>query len=256
MDGYSGSLNLVPAIVKRNRPNTNELYQNSMMAALFQGIYDGDIDYGELAKHGDFGVGTFDALDGEMVAFDGKFFRLKADGTVSPVSADTKSPFAMLTFFAPDMELVTERAVDRADFEALVKNRVEANSFFAIRARGRFSEITTRTVTRQHKPYPPLPEATQNQVVNRFQDIEGTLAGFLSPAFTASGLGVPGFHLHFVDGSEHFGGHALDYVIEPGCRVAIAPEREFHIHLPHLTEFSHADLDDPKIRAGIHKAEG
>lgn len=36
------------------------------LSALLQGDYDGEITYGELKKYGDFGLGTFNSLDGEM----------------------------------------------------------------------------------------------------------------------------------------------------------------------------------------------
>ncbi len=43
------------------------------MLALLDGIYDGVISFEDLKKHGDFGIGTFDQLDGEMIAFDNEF---------------------------------------------------------------------------------------------------------------------------------------------------------------------------------------
>ncbi|MDE3226620.1 MAG: acetolactate decarboxylase, partial [Nitrospirota bacterium] len=52
----------------------HELFQTSTIGALMEGVYDGEVTYGELAKHGDFGLGTFNALDGEMIAFDGTFY--------------------------------------------------------------------------------------------------------------------------------------------------------------------------------------
>ena len=69
-------------------PAEGELYQSSLIAALLQGVYDGEMTYAELAKHGDFGLGTFNALDGEMVAVDGGFYQLRSDGSANPVSSD------------------------------------------------------------------------------------------------------------------------------------------------------------------------
>ena len=63
------------------------------------GVYDGDLTFQALARHGDFGLGTFDALDGEMIALDGVFYQIKADGRVSPVAGSMKTPFAEVTFF-------------------------------------------------------------------------------------------------------------------------------------------------------------
>nr|MBS9408302.1 acetolactate decarboxylase [Streptococcus oralis] len=45
---------------------SNEVYQTSTMLALLDGIYDGVISFEELKERGDFGIGTFDQLDGEM----------------------------------------------------------------------------------------------------------------------------------------------------------------------------------------------
>ena len=61
------------------------IFQNSLMTALLDGIYDGEMTIGELLGKGNFGLGTFDALDGEMVIIDGVCYQLKHDGT-APVS--------------------------------------------------------------------------------------------------------------------------------------------------------------------------
>jgi len=47
--------------------NKDVLFQTSTIDALLEGVYDGEITYRELKQHGDFGIGTFNALDGEMV---------------------------------------------------------------------------------------------------------------------------------------------------------------------------------------------
>ena len=49
------------------------LFQTSTLQALMNGVYDGDFSFAALKKHGDFGQGTFEALDGELVAVDGRF---------------------------------------------------------------------------------------------------------------------------------------------------------------------------------------
>ncbi len=51
------------------------------MLALLDGIYDGVISFEELKERGDFGIGTFDQLDGEMIAFDNEFYHLRSDGS-------------------------------------------------------------------------------------------------------------------------------------------------------------------------------
>ena len=52
--------------IPQNRDDT--LTPVSTIDAILNGLYDGIITYGELKEWGDFGIGTFEGLDGEMVA--------------------------------------------------------------------------------------------------------------------------------------------------------------------------------------------
>lgn len=56
--------------------------------------------------------------------------------------------------------------------------------------------MRVRSLPKQEN-YRPLVEVAKEQSVFTFTDIEGSLAGFFTPAFLSS-LNVPGFHLHFV----------------------------------------------------------
>jgi alpha-acetolactate decarboxylase len=80
---------------------------------------------------------------------------------------------------------------------------------------GMFDEVRTRTVQRQVRPFPPLTEAAKHQAEKVFNGVQGTLAGFRSPAY-AQGIGVAGFHLHFLRQDKQAGGHALDYRLGAG----------------------------------------
>ena len=55
-----------------NVPSQRDIiYQTSTINALLAGIYEGDVSFDELKKHGDIGIGTFNTLDGEMVGYHG-----------------------------------------------------------------------------------------------------------------------------------------------------------------------------------------
>lgn len=43
----------------------DQIYQVSTMTSLLDGVYDGDFDMADIPKFGDFGIGTFNKLDGE-----------------------------------------------------------------------------------------------------------------------------------------------------------------------------------------------
>lgn len=60
---------------------------------MLAGVYDGTMSCGELLGYGDFGIGTFDRLDGEMIVLDGLVYQVKADGLVYTPSPTLLTPF-------------------------------------------------------------------------------------------------------------------------------------------------------------------
>jgi acetolactate decarboxylase len=86
------------------------LFQVSTIDALLEGIYDGDITCKELKNHGDFGIGTFNGLDGEMIELDGNLYQVRANGVAYPADDSTKVPFAAVTFFEPDKTVLLNKA--------------------------------------------------------------------------------------------------------------------------------------------------
>ncbi len=254
-----GSLAMVPALERlRNTKScshqTGEIYQTSLMSALFQGVYDGEVTYGSLREHGDFGVGTFNELDGEMVAFDGQFYQLRSDGTVRPVDPEQKTPFAVVTFFEPTIERDITSPMTKAQVEMLIGDLTTANLFYAVRIDGLFASVSTRTVRRQEKPYVPLASDVAKEAPNGFSEVYGTLAGFRSPAYAETITG-PEYHLHFVGDDRLVGGHALDFVLAHG-RISIAPQHGLHIELPSTLEFGDAKLNDASLADAIRGSEG
>src|SRR5215813_5470562 len=79
-----------------------EVFQVSTLDALSLGIFQGAVSFGHLREHGNFGLGTFDGLDGEMVALDGRFYQIRSDGSVSRVENTNTTPFAVVTNFYTD----------------------------------------------------------------------------------------------------------------------------------------------------------
>jgi acetolactate decarboxylase len=75
----------------------SEVYQTSTMGALLDGVYDGDVTIRELLQHGNFGLGTFNGLDGEMLVLDGVCYQLRGDGSARPAEPDQCTPFAVVT---------------------------------------------------------------------------------------------------------------------------------------------------------------
>ena len=170
--------------------------------------------YGELRRHGDFGLGTFNGLDGEMIAFDGSFYQVKSDGAAYLwlTASERRSPRCC---FSGPRSAHLDQSLDYDQFQTLVDGLMEGpNLFYAIRVDGAFASVKTRSVPRQEKPYAPLAEVTKTQPVFDLKDVSGTLAGFRFPDF-ARGLNVPGFDLHFLTEDRCTGGARFG----PGTRA-------------------------------------
>ena len=217
--------------------------QVATIDALLAGVYDGHMSLHELGGYGDFGIGTFEGLDGEMVLLNGTFHKVRANGKVYQPSLSERTPFACVTRFVPDCRKQIATPINMNGVEALVNTLVpEDNRFCAFTMRGVFSRVITRSVPAQKKPYPPLVEVTRNQSVFTITNICGTIVGFRSPAFV-KGVNVPGFHIHFLANDLSGGGHVLDFEITRGLLEADTVHQWLHVYLPSgSSSFSSADL--------------
>ncbi len=194
--------------LQRRKTCVQSVHQQPINAIL-EGFYRDDITVDALRKKGDFGIGTFNQLDGEMIALHGSFFQLDLHGDACPVEGDKKTPFATMCHFKPILEEEITQHLTHAAFERHLKLILPSdNMFYAIYMTGRFKSVRTRSVPRTEN-YKPLSEATDRQKIRRFQNVEGHLVGFYTPPFVPS-INVPGYHLHFIDKEYRAGGHLLN----------------------------------------------
>lgn len=229
------------------------LFQVSTSTALVEGIYQGAVQVGTLREHGDLGLGTFENLDGEMVAVDGRFFQARGDGSVRECDDDALSPFAVVTRFAAETEV---RLADCPNLQALVSRfddlRQSDNVFFALRVDGHFDYVHARAMCKT-KEGVPLVRAAAVQPEFEFRDVPGTLVGFWTPEY-AKMFNVPGYHLHFLSADHQHGGHLLD-CRGGDLRLQIQREGDYRLALPETEDFLRADLRrDPS--ADLAQAEG
>lgn len=209
----------------------HSVFQTSTLDALLEGDFDGDLTFAELAEHGDLGLGTLNGLDGEMIALDGRFLRADVDGAITEVPRAARTPFAVVTFFAPTVSFAVDGSLDHDAFVKEIDRHAPPGSpVCAVRADGVFDLVRARSVPRHEPPYPSLTEIAHEQHVFEFSDVEGTIVGFRFPHY-AQGLEVAGYHLHFVDAARRRGGHVLT------CRprrvdVQVDHARELHVELP------------------------
>ena len=188
--------------------STSRLYLCAPVNAIVEGIYEERIPFSEIKRHGDFGLGTFDMLDGEMVMLDGRVYQMTADGCVAEVGDDALTPFSCVTFYRPEQHAELEGEMDYDAFlRRLQAPLPSANIFYAFRIEGEFAAMKVRSVPKS-ECYIPLVEIAKEQPVFEWANIRGTLAGFYTPDFMAT-VSVPGMHLHFLSDDLAHGGHLL-----------------------------------------------
>jgi len=216
------------------------LFQYSTIDALLAGLYDGQMSIGELRDQGDFGLGTLNGLDGELVVLDGEAYHVTAGGKARIPADSARVPFATVSFFEEDAILKLGRITSLEELNrAVAEGLPSRNAFFAIRVDARFPFVKARAIPRQNPPYVPLAEAVKEQVVVQFSG-EGTLVGYYSPPFV-KGVNAPGFHWHFLTRDRSGGGHVLDCSMEPAT-ARVDTLRQFTVRLPASREFDALDL--------------
>ena len=216
------------------------VYLSAPINALVEGFYLENTAISDIKKHGDFGLGTFDYLDGEMVLLDGIVYHIRSDGYVYSVGDNEKSPFACVTFFNPDTFDDIDNSIDSTDFYSFLNNLIPSeNMLYAIRIDGVFNHVRTRVAPKSEN-YIPLLEATKNQPVFDYHEIEGSLAGFYTPRFMES-LNAPGYHLHFLTKDRRQGGHLIECSLKR-VRIGIQHVPKLEVGLPITLDYLTADL--------------
>jgi acetolactate decarboxylase len=222
------------------------LFQVSNTSALVKGIYEGEMTIAHLREHGGFGLGTFEGIDGEMVALDGSFYQIRSDGRATTPADSAKTPFAVVTHFVPQKTVAEQQCGSFAELEARVAaQRSSENIFYTVRLDGQFDYIRTRAMCKTAESV-PLVEAAARQPEFEFRKVRGTLVGFWSPKYT-SALNVPGLHLHFIDQQRTGGGHLLE-IEGRDLTLQISAENDLRLALPENADFLKADLTrDPTV---------
>jgi acetolactate decarboxylase len=234
------------------------LFQVSTSGALVQGIYERAVSSRFLLNYGDFGLGTFENLDGEMVVLEGAIYQVRSDGKVLNITDDVGTPFAVVTHFTADQDQTIGSA---SSFEEITKicdqYRDSDNLFYAFRIDGRFAHIHTRAMKATLDGL-PLAKAAAIQPEFDFTEVDGTLVGIWAPQFS-SALNIAGYHFHFLSKDRTKGGHLLE-CSGKNLRVRVDRLNDFHLSLPESEEFLRADLTkdtskDLAYAEQIHKKE-
>jgi acetolactate decarboxylase len=218
----------------------NKAFQYGTIDGLLAGAYDGEFSVGDLERKGNFGIGTYNRVDGEMILVDGVAYKAKSDGTVVVARQSELTPFAIVTAFSAASRLALTHEMTLKELEDRIDQQLEnKNIFYAIRIDGHLKHISTRAISPQNKPYKTLAEVVTTQSVFNYEDANGVLIAFRSPGFS-KGFSVPGYHWHFLSDDKQTGGHVLSLTVADSV-VQIMPIADIEIKLPTNSQFAITD---------------
>ena len=186
------------------------LFQLSDLNRLFKGDYSVTEKCSDVLKEGDFGIGTFEALDGEMLVLDGIVYRIRSDGKAYKAEDAALCPYIQITTFTNGKGIKLTRVSDYKALETVLNGLLENKEslYFAIKISGDFNYLKVRSIPKQNPPYPPLQDVIKLQSIYEHKNAKGTMAGFFTPEKDRNP--APAFHFHFIDSEKNFGGHVLE----------------------------------------------
>jgi len=188
------------------------MYQYSIIDALLAGAFDGNLTIGALKQKGDFGIGTFNRVDGELLMDGGVVYRTRYDGRTEVVADTDSTSAAFIKFFKTDTSFTM--AGNNFNYEEVQKKLLAVmnpNCMYAIRIKGAFATMNTRAEYPAAEPYTTLSEHMKTkQTLFNYTKTEGVAVGFWLPAYLAR-TNVPGYHFHFLSTDKQSGGHIFNF---------------------------------------------
>jgi acetolactate decarboxylase len=215
------------------------LFQGATVTTVLSQDYDGQFTVDQLKKYGNLAVGVFHAYDGELIAVDGEFYKIKAeDGKAYKMPGNEKVFFVTLANFKPDATHTLNKKLSLEQLKLHLDSLIPStDQFYAFRLKGHFKYVKARSVSKQQKPYPHIRQIIQGHTVYEFKDVEGELVAFRYP-FKTRNLYPPGYHFHFITKDKTGGGHALEF---------FTSKKGVNIEIDHLSEIK---LIQPQKKQG------
>lgn len=228
------ALTLTSGILKAQQ-NNDMIFHYSAMDAMRNGVYTGNLNIADASEKGDFGLGTYNQLDGELIALDGIYYRVAADGKILKAEANRKIPFASLVFFKVDSTFTLTGIDNLATLQQAIMDRLPStNRPYSIRINLTFKEVATGGATKlAEEDITPIAELMKTRPVYKKENVSGTIIGFYNPAYIG-GVDLFPFHFHFLSNDAHYGGHLISGQIAPETiiKVSIDEKAGYHLVLP------------------------
>ena len=207
------------------------LYQLTPYDTFITGKYGGVMPYSELEKHGDFGIGTFDGLDGEMIALNDEFYQIPSTGIPRRAETTQTAPYATITYFQVDRTFTVSN-LNYTQLKTYIDGQLGTSSdvIYGIKVIGTFEWAQTRSPQKQSEPYQNITKALETQSVFNLSDVSAIAVGFWFPP-SMSGIDYAGYHLHFITDDKSAGGHLLDCIIN-NATIEVDIINNYYLVLP------------------------
>ncbi len=155
------------------------------------------------------GLGTFANLDGELVMVGGVAYRVPTTGIPERITGKELTPFIQAIKFKPTKSGPIPPGTQCSQLIPAINELVGTDQgIIAVRVRGTFTKLETRSVPKQTQPWPSLSTVISQQTQFTLDGNTAVLVGFRQGS-DFLGVGQPGLHLHGLTPSKNAGGHVL-----------------------------------------------
>jgi acetolactate decarboxylase len=221
-------------LVARQNKKKKPVFHYSLIDAMRNNVFVGDISVKDLRNKGDFGLGTYNYLDGEMIVLDGIFYRAVTNGDISEIKLECQVPYACITFFAADFEYEIKEVKNIEMLEEQILNKLPSiKKPYALRIECDFESIILGCISRiDPKKNISFDQLLQNRSLYKKENISGTIVGFYNPPSFAS-IDLSPFHFHFISNDKKYGGHLVSGIFSVlDLKVGIDEKPGYEIILP------------------------
>jgi acetolactate decarboxylase len=218
-------------------------YHYSIWWAFVNKVFDGTLTAKELKTKGDIGLGSYNALDGELVMLDNVPYKVTEDGVVSVAKDDELIVYANAVHFTPEQSFTVDSTVHHQGLRDAINSQLKSkNVFYAFKIHGEFSAIKLGGLHKQQKPYDTgLDVLIPNRPVFEGENVTGTIVGFFCPEYIGN-IGVANYHFHFISDDKKLGGHVME-LTGKNLKVEVDPIHKYTFELPQTPDFINGKFD-------------
>ncbi len=229
----------------------SQLYQYSHFLAVSRGLYDGDLSIQTLKEQGTVGLGTFNALDGELVVVDGNFYHCTEGKKVRQAENYEQLPWAAMTSFTSNKQMESLRKISSLEqLETQLLTFIQTCNYpYVLQIKGSFNNLTIGSVPKQTKPYLSIEKIIEGSIQVETGPVIATCVGFYAPEFMFP-IKSTGLHLHCISDAQQFGGHVLNLDLQ-SAELHFEAITQFQIELPQNEVYQNTPMNGFKIEEHV-----